>query len=262
MGKLFSDKPRYFEIQYLNSKESIIPFLKGVYTPKEGDTILEIGSAEGGVLKAFTEIGCKCTGIELMERRVNFANEFMSEEIDRGLVNFISEDIYNIDPDSLPHKFNLIILKDVIEHIHDQEKFMNRVEEFLKDDGVIFFGFPSWRMPYGGHQQCAESKILSKLPYYHLLPKFVYKSLLKLFGEKENIIEGLIEIKETGISTRRFERICKSNNFRIEKQVKYLIAPIYEYKFGYTPKVLPKWIALTPYFNDYFTFQSYYAIKK
>lgn len=262
MGKLFSDKPRYFEIQYLNSRDSIIPFLEGIYTPKKNDNILEIGSSEGGVLRAFTELECKCTGIELAQYRVDLANGFMAEEVEKGLVNFISEDIFKIDPNSLPHKFDLIILKDVIEHIHNQEKFMNRVEEFLSKDGVIFFGFPAWRMPYGGHQQCAESKLMAKLPYYHLLPMFAYKGILKLFGEKQNIIDGLVEIKETGISTKRFEKICKENDYKILKQIKYLVAPIYEYKFGYKTKILPKWLGAIPFINDFFTFQSYYIVKK
>lgn len=262
MGKLFSDKPKYFEIQYLNSRDSIIPFLEGVYTPKKNDNVLEIGSSEGGVLRAFTELKCKCTGIELAQYRVDLANGFMAEEVENGLVKFISEDIFNIDPESLPHKFDLIILKDVIEHIHNQEKFMNRVEEFLTDDGVIFFGFPAWRMPYGGHQQCAESKLMAKLPYYHLLPMPIYKMLLKLFGEKQNIIDGLVEIKETGISTKRFEKICRENDYTILKQIKYLVAPIYEYKFGYKTKLLPKWLGAIPFINDFFTFQSYYIVKK
>ena len=262
MGKLFSDKPKYFEIQYLNSKHSIIPFLDGIYNPKAGDNVLEIGSSEGGVLKAFTELGCICTGIELAAYRVDLANGFMANEVESGLIKFINEDIYNIDPNSLPHKFDLIILKDVIEHIHNQEKFMKRVELFLSNNGVIFFGFPAWRMPYGGHQQCANSKFLAKLPYYHLLPKSLYKLVLKMFGENDSVIEGLIEIKETGISTKRFERICKENKNKIEKQIKYFVAPIYEYKFGYKTKLLPKWIGSIPFINDFFTFQSYYIVKK
>ena len=262
MEKVFLDKPRYFEIQYLNSKKSIIPFLNDIYTPKAGDHILEIGSSEGGVLRAFTEIGCICTGIELEDSRVELANGFMKEEVDAGLASFINQDIYDIDPESLPNKFNLVILKDVIEHIHEQEKFMTRVEEFLVDGGVIFFGFPSWRMPYGGHQQCAKSKIMANLPYYHLLPRPVYKWVLQLFGETPDMVEGLLEIKDTGISTKRFEKICKANNFKLLSQIKYFIAPIYEYKFGYKTKVLPKWIASIPFFNDFFTFQSYYTIQK
>lgn len=262
MGKLFSDKPRYFEIQYLNSRDSIIPFIDGHFTPSKGKHVLEIGSSEGGVLKAFTEKECICTGIELAQYRVDLANGFMAEEVKAGLVKFVNEDIYNIDPNKLNHKFDLIILKDVIEHIHNQEKFMQKVGEFLTDDGIIFFGFPAWRMPYGGHQQCAESKLMAKLPYYHLLPMFAYKGILKLFGEKQSIIDGLVEIKETGISTHRFERLCKINGFKIKKQIKYFVAPIYEYKFGYKTKLLPKWLGNIPFINDFFTFQSYYIVKK
>lgn len=262
MGKLYSDKPKYFEIQYLNSRDSILPFLQGIYNPKKGDRILEIGSSEGGVLKAFTELGCICTGIELEQARVDLANGFMSEEVEKGLVTFINKNIYDIDPNAFNPKFDLIILKDVIEHIHHQEKFMNQIEHFLSKDGLIFFGFPAWRMPYGGHQQCAKSKLLANLPYYHLLPKSLYKGILKLFGENESVIEGLLEIKETGISTKRFEKICFENNFIILKQIKYFIAPIYEYKFGLKTRKLSKIIGSIPFFNDFFTFQSYYVIQK
>lgn len=186
----------------------------------------------------------------------------MAEEVTAGLVKFINEDIYNIDPEKLENKFDLIILKDVIEHIHNQEKFINKVGEFLTDDEQIFFGFPAWRMPCGGHQQCAESKLMAKFQYDHLLPMFIYKMLLKLFGEKESVVDGLVEIKETGISTKRFEKLCGINGFKIEKQIKYLITPIYEYKFGYKTKVLPNWLGAIPFFNDFFTFQSYYIVKR
>lgn len=261
MSKPFSDKPRYFEIQYLNSKHSIIPFLTDIYVPKKGNYILEIGSAEGGVLKAFTDMSCICTGIELSASRVALANDFMEEERNAGLVTFISENIYNINPTNLPHQFDLIILKDVIEHIHHQEKFIVLIKNFLSENGVIFFGFPSWRMPYGGHQQIAKSKLLAKMPYYHLLPKSIYRLLLKAFGESEHTITNLLEIKETGISTRRFEKLCLQNNFQILKQTKFLVAPIYEYKFGYKTRLLPRWLGAIPYFNDFFTFQSFYVIK-
>jgi 2-polyprenyl-3-methyl-5-hydroxy-6-metoxy-1,4-benzoquinol methylase len=39
-----------------------------------------------------------------------------------GQISFLARNIYDIDPDQdLPFKFDLIILKDVIEHIPDQE---------------------------------------------------------------------------------------------------------------------------------------------
>ena len=83
-----------------------------------------------------------------------------------------------------------------------------------------------------------------------------------MFGENDSVIEGLLEIKETGISTSRFEKICKENNYTILKQVKYFVAPIYEYKFGFKTRKLSKLIGVIPFINDFFTFQSYYVVKK
>lgn len=262
MQELHTDKPRYFEIQYLNSKESILPFVQDSFTPGKGKRVLEIGSAEGGVLKAFVELGCYCVGIELSHSRTELAKEYQKEELEKGNIEFIAKDIYDIDADGLGEKFDLVILKDVIEHIHDQKKFMKEVSKFLKPEGVIFFGFPAWKMPYGGHQQVADGKLASKLPYYHLLPMPLYKGVLKVLGENKEKIEGLVEVKETGISTARFERLCRENNFNIEKRQKYFIAPIYKYKFGMTPKTLSPIVGNIPWFNDFFTFQSYYVISQ
>lgn len=262
MADLRKNKPKYFEIQYLNSKHSIVPFLKGHIELEKGSRVMEIGSAEGGVLKAFVEIGCECLGVELSSSRVKLANEFQKEAVDQGKIKFFTRDIYEFGAEETNGKFDLIILKDVIEHIHDQDKFMSEVGKFLKDGGAIFYGFPAWRMPYGGHQQVCKTKIASKLPYYHILPKFIYKGMLKLFGEQNSKIESLMEIKDTRISTARFEKLCEQNNFKVLKRIKYFVAPIYQYKFGYKTKVLWKWLGSIPWINDFFTFQSYYLVSK
>lgn len=262
MQEIHQNKPRYFEIQYLNSKESIVPFVKDYFVPGKGKRVLEIGSAEGGVLKAFVEEGCQCVGIELSEGRTKLAREFQKEEIEKGNLSFIAKDIYDMEADALGEKFDLVILKDVIEHIFDQKKFMKEVSKFLKPEGIIFFGFPAWRMPYGGHQQIAHSKLASKLPYYHILPTPFYRGILKLCKEPKGVVEELMNVKETRISTARFERLCKENDFSIAERQKYFIAPIYKYKFGFTPKKLWKFVGAIPFVNDFFTFQSYYVIKQ
>lgn len=262
MALLSTDKARYFNIQYLNSKNSIIPFVGFSNNNLQNRRVLEIGSAEGGVLKAFAEIGCTCLGIELNPSRVISANDFLKDEIEAGLIKFSTKNIYDFENHELSEKFDLIILKDVIEHIHDHHRFMEEVERFLNPDGRIFFGFPSWRMPYGGHQQIASSKLASKMPYYHILPRTIYKGILKACGESNPIINELMEIKTTRISTQRFERLCKKNNYGVKKRVKYFIAPIYEYKFGYKSKKLWNAIGIIPWFNDFLTFQSYYLIEK
>ena len=257
------DWERYFNIQYENSKKSIIPFIKHNMALGPNSRVLEIGCAEAGVLKAFTELGASCTGIELHSSRIERAKRFLVAEFESGQINFIVRDIYDINVDKdLPAKFDLIILKDVIEHIHNQDKFVSRLGDFLNPGGKVFFGFPPWYMPFGGHQQVCESRFLSKFPYFHLLPSVLYKWILQIFGEGEKKIVDLLEIKETGISISRFERIMKTNNFGILKRKLYLISPIYEYKFNLQPRTQFPFISSIPYLRDFLSTAVYYLVEK
>lgn len=86
--------------------------------------------------------------------------------------------------------------------------------------------------------------------------------MLKMFGEDDRVIADLLEIKDTRISTKRFEKLCKINGYSILKKTKYFVAPIYEYKFGYKTKKLWNWVGAIPWINDFFTFQSYYVVEK
>ena len=156
--------------------------------------------------------------------------------------------------------FDLIFLRDVIEHIHNQEKFIGFIKRFLKKDGVIFFAFPPWRMPFGGHQQIAQSPFLSRLPFYHILPKSLYSCILRGGGESIDCITALLEIKQTGISIRRFNRIMKTHGYKILKKTDWFINPNYETKFRLKPRKLYLLNRL-PYLRDFFT-TCYYCVVK
>lgn len=256
-----ADKQRYFQNQVKNSKDYIVPFVAAILNDRPQGRILEIGSAEGGVLKAFTDKGFNCTGVELVESRVVDAEVFMAEELASSKVRFVCRNIYDIDLQrDMGGAFDLIILKDVIEHIFDQEKLLGKLKEFLTPGGQIFFGFPPWYMPFGGHQQICKNKMLSLLPYYHLLPAFAYKALLQLFGEHEATVKELLEIKETGISIERFERIAKSQGYKVVAKTHFLINPIYELKFGLKPRKQFGLIKQIPFIRNFFTTCVYYSI--
>ena len=258
-----ADKEKYFRIQYENSKTSILPFIDDYVQISQETRVLEIGCAEAGVLKPFLELGATCTGIELHSERIEWAKKFLGDYIEKGRLSFIARNIYDIDVEKdLPEKFHIVILKDVIEHIHDQEKFIARLGDFLKPEGKVFFGFPPWYMPFGGHQQICKNKLLSKLPYYHLLSAPIYKALLKSGGESPERIDALLEIKETGISTVRFEHLLKKNHFSAVKRQLYLISPIYTYKFKMPPvKQLPL-LSSIPFVRDFFTTAAYYLVEQ
>jgi len=255
-----SNKRRYFSEQGTTTKKYIIPYVEKVMTINTETRVLEIGCGEGGNLMPFLELGCEAIGVDLHAKQIERAKIFTIEDIPEAKVKFLNENIYNLTIEEIG-KFDLIMLKDVIEHIPNQEKFMGHLKQFLKPQGKVFFGFPPWRMPFGGHQQVCKSKLLSKLPYFHLLPKPIYKLILKAFKVHPSNVKELLEIKSTGISIRRFENIVKTNNYRIAQKTYFLINPNYEIKFGLKPKEQIGLIAVIPYFKDFFTTCVYCIIE-
>lgn len=153
----------------------------------------------------------------------------------------------------------MIILKDVIEHIHDQAKFINMLKDFLKPEGMVFFAFPPWYMPFGGHQQVANGK-LSKLPYLHLLPYGMYKKVLGWFGESQQKVDNLMEIRDTGITIERFEGILKKENYQIHKKQFWLFNPIYKYKFNLKARKQNGLFASIPFIRNFVTTCVYYLV--
>lgn len=254
------DKQRYFRMQRDNAVQYVIPFIEEEKRIEPGMRVLEIGCAEGGVLLAFLERGCEGIGVELQEGRVRNANLFLEEYVGKDQARIICKNIYNEGfQEEFKGYFDLIILKDVIEHIPEQEKVMPLIKSFLKPDGHVFFGFPPWMMPFGGHQQIAKTKI-AKMPYYHLLPRSWYKGLLKMFGESEQTVTELLEIWDTGISLERFERIARETGYSFDNKQLYFINPIYKFKFNRKPRKQAGFISAIPWFRNYVTTCAYYLL--
>ncbi len=251
-----------FQQQVDNAREYLLPFLEQEAPLQAGMQVMEIGCGEGGVLKPFVERGLTCLGVDLATNRIAHAQELQSAAIAAGKIGFRVQNVY--DPDFLREfagTFDWILLKDTIEHVPEQEKFIPYLKQFLKPEGKIFFGFPPWYMPFGGHQQICSSKWLGRLPYFHLLPRFLYRGILRLAGEPERTIQELMEIKDTGISLERFERILGRSELTIVQKTLFLINPIYRYKFGL--KVRPQFplLAAIPYFRDFVTTAGWYLVR-
>lgn len=254
------DHQQRFDQQVENSREYVLPFIEKTKSMSKDVNVFEVGCGEGGVLLPFYESGCYCLGVDLDGIRIDLANDFLKEEIASGKMEFMCKNIF--DADFLARfegYFDVIILKDVIEHIPDQQSFVIYLKKLLKKDGQIFFGFPPWYMPFGGHQQLAEHK-LGMMPWYHILPKPLYKAILKAIGENEDHIKELMEIYDTRISIERFERVIRKSGLKVLNKQHYLINPIYKYKFGMKPRKQWKPITYLPYLRDFVTTCVYYTV--
>ena len=158
-------------------------------------------------------------------------------------------------------KFDLVIMRDVIEHIHDQEKFFDFAKRFLAKNGRFFLAFPPWQNPFGGHQQVCRSKVLSRFPYLHLLPGTLYPMILRAFHEPDSVVTGLLEIRETRISIERFRKIVRDKKYFIDREIFYFINPNYEIKFGLRPRKQASLINSVPWIRNFLITSCYYLLS-
>lgn len=252
-----------FAQQVDNARAYVLPFINNALPVQKEMSLLDIGCGDGGVLLPFLEMGCKATGIELDVEKSNHARSFLAEFIQTGQAEIINLNIYEEAAlQDYREKFDIIILKDVIEHIPDQSRFIPYMKQFLKPGGVVYFGFPPWQMPHGGHQQVCRNRFLSVLPYFHLLHPSLYTSILRIGGEYETTIKELLEIKSTGISIERFEKLALAGGYSIVASTHYLINPIYRFKFGWQPREQFTWLRKIPILRNFFTTCVYYLIRK
>jgi SAM-dependent methyltransferase len=258
MHHFHHDRRRYFDIQVENARESIIPFIESFFPLPPGARILEIGCGEGGILRGFAEKGHTAIGIELEAGRVLDGMSWMKEEIASGSVRIIADDVFNVTSRQLGGHFHLVILKDVIEHLRDKELLLSWIKNILHPDGIIFFGFPPWQMPFGGHQQLCRNKYLSRLPWLHMLPRKLYEFVLRRF--KNEPVDELLEIYDSRISIEGFEQLAKKSGYAIHGTKHFLIAPIYKYKFGLATREQWTPIRKIPYLRNVFTTAVYYVI--
>jgi SAM-dependent methyltransferase len=257
MQERHNDREQYFREQAYTTEKHVIPFITEVSEVHSGLRVLEIGCGEGGNLEPFLRMGCTVYGVDLATDKIRNGELFYASHPQFNNLHLIAEDIYKIPADD-SFRFDLIIMRDTLEHIPDQDFFLSYVKRFLNPGAKIFLGFPPWRMPFGGHQQMCLHPYGSKLPYIHLLPRPLYARLLKVLGESEATIAGLMEVRDTRINIRWFNRLVRKHHYKKEHERFYLFNPNYEVKFKLKVRRLPLLLNL-PYLRDFFT-TTYYCV--
>ena len=259
-----SDSEHYLEFLSQNARKSIMPFIadSAGLSSYQGLRILELGCGEGGNLRPFLEDGAHCVGIDLNKTKIEKGKEIMSEFRESGKLDLRFADLFAADVQAeFKGKFDLIILKDVIEHIPDKEEALEHMKNCLVSGGHIFIGWPPWFMPFGGHQQICHSRFLGRLPWIHLLPKQVYIALLKLFQEPREVVDELAEIVDYRVSIDQMHRLMQKTKLKFAGRKYYFINPIYEYKFGLKAREQMGLISAIPYLRDFLTTSAYYLLK-
>jgi SAM-dependent methyltransferase len=225
-----SHRIKLWEYQYLLGRDFTIEYLKWNNAFASGSVICEIGSGEGGVAQALALAGAKevlCT--DILEHRLE-AGQLMANNF--GLnIKYI---YHNVMEDDIPAewlgKFDLVIFRDVMEHLEDPELAMKRILLLLKQDGKLFITFPPYYSPYGGHQQIVRGNIFSKLPFIHYLPKNIFKLLVS--SGLDYGIDEVIRLKDYRLTPRKLKKIAKKLNYSITTEDYFLLRPVFKPRFN------------------------------
>jgi len=122
---LKSHQNLYDDIKVLTIKRVLSRF----YPQLSNLEILEIGPGGGIWTKYFLEKGAKVTAVDISEPILE------ANQTNNPGAKFILGDATTI---KINKKFDLIFAKDVIEHIQDDEKFLENMNAHLKKNGRIF----------------------------------------------------------------------------------------------------------------------------
>lgn len=259
MQERHTDYARYFSESRESCEKYYLPYLKEYTSLTLGynTRVLEVGCGLGGNLVPFARKGCDVSGVDVDSRSIDKAKTMFCRCGLNG--TFACCDFHDYKAD---RAFQLIMLHDAIEHIKGKRCLMKRLRDFLADDGVLYIAFPAWCMPFGGHQQVARTRFVSRCPFIHLLPKGLFVWVLRRLGEPEAVIQDFLSIRQTRMSIQAFEKLCSDMDLEIIHRKLYLINPHYEIKFGLKPRTLWGAISAIPYIRDFFSTSCHYLVRE
>jgi SAM-dependent methyltransferase len=131
----------------------------------ENKRVLDMGCGRGSTsIYAAQRGAASVLGVDVRAETVAFARGILGERYPslRGRVDFRQA----ADPRELRGEhFDVILSKDVLEHVAGPERHVQGLRELLHEDGVLAIGFgPLWKSPYGGHID-----FMTRLPWVHLM---------------------------------------------------------------------------------------------
>jgi SAM-dependent methyltransferase len=206
----------------------LIPLLRARGIDPAGKRVLDVGCGYGGVLAALAEAFPLSQAVGLDVDAAMIASG--AARCPAG-VRLAAEDFFAY----AGGPFDLILMRDVLEHIPEAEKALAKAASLLARGGALFASFAPFYSPFGGHQQNG-SGLFAYVPWLHLLPRRLFRSLLRLEGNSYKAGRGLADdmdsVLRSRLTLRRFRRMIPAAGLRLTYYARYLSRPDYRLKFG------------------------------
>ena len=131
-------KTKYSEEEYtyfLNQSKKIYNVIKNKIKNKN---LIDIGCGEGFTLKYFKDLGFNVTGLDYSSIGIKNHNPGL---LDNLIVGDIYKNINNLI--NKKEKYDVVIVKNVLEHVLEPKKILEKLKNILTDDGILCIDVPN-----------------------------------------------------------------------------------------------------------------------
>ncbi len=252
----------YRRYQSVLADDYLIPTLSGWGVSLDRRKFLEVGCGNGGCGAAFYRMGCRVVMMDIDERLVSIARDFNSKENVDADVH--TGDIFDKNSSFLNQgPFDIVMFRDVIEHLERPAEALAIVRESLADGGRIFVVFPPYYSPFGAHQQILPRKKFffvpyNKLPLIQLLPRTLF---LAMTAGDDSASREVARLSDIRLTLRKFERSVGEAGLRVEHVRRFLSRPSFALRYG-IPVVDASVLGKIPFLNELIVTAGYYLLKK
>lgn len=202
----------YRSYQAALARDFLIPFMEEYGVRLSGRRVLDVGCGNGGCTAAFAERADSCLGIDIEDFHWTAGPNLEFEKADI------------LDPAvarRLAGTFDVVVLRDVIEHIGDKRRLLEHVKGTARGEGHALVTFPPYYSPFGAHQQAElRGSALRHAPYMHRHPR-------------------LRHIAATRMTVGGFEALARSAGLRTRARRLYLSRPSFELRYGLPTVAFP-----------------------
>lgn len=120
------------------------------YLEKKNYKIFEIGCGVGEITSVLEKHGTV------------YANDLSKVALEycknKGIKNIIHGDINKLDLEKYSGEFDLVIALDVLEHIQEDTKTIERAHKLLKPNGLFLTNVPAYKFLWSGHDEALRHK--------------------------------------------------------------------------------------------------------
>ncbi|MDP4200497.1 MAG: class I SAM-dependent methyltransferase [Bacteroidota bacterium] len=258
----------YFGYQYGLGAEHLVPYFKSKGVQFAGKNICEIGCGEGGVLAAMADDAPYPTQTPGGPRKI-LGIDIRQEAIDRAEIIFDAlginsefhiHDVTNQEtPPEWREQFDFVTLRDVMEHLHETERSLQHVMDFLRPGGYLYVVFPPYYSPFGGHQHLLRT-VWGKLPYVQALPDVLFQPVAKS-GQLEIDIEEVTRLRDIRLTIGKFRSAARQAGLELVDEQLYLLRPVFKLKFG-LPAIKMNVLRHVPLLREIAVLEAGYLLRK